>query len=64
MKEKIITLFKDLYWKIKINQSKEMFDMQLNIPRVKRDGSFALCALFYSLKVTIFGRRQQEVSCL
>ena len=34
-----ITPFKDLYWKIKVQQSRNMLGMQSTIPRVKKECS-------------------------
>ena len=33
-----MTPFKDLYWKIKVQQSRDMLGMQSKIPRVKKAG--------------------------
>lgn len=38
LREVIITPFKDLYWKIKVQQSRDMLSMKSNIPRVKKAG--------------------------
>ena len=38
LREVIITPFKDLYWKIKVQQSRDMLGMQSKIPRVKKAG--------------------------
>jgi hypothetical protein len=38
LKKTNITLFKELFWKIKIQQRKEMLSMHTKIPRVKKSG--------------------------
>jgi hypothetical protein len=40
LKEVKMTTFNNLYWKIKIQQVKEMLSIQTKIPRVKKAGHF------------------------
>jgi hypothetical protein len=60
LKKTKITQFKELVWKIKIKQRKEILSMHIEIPKSQEVGSFAPCFPPDSSEDNQDGRRKRE----
>jgi hypothetical protein len=64
LKKTNITQFKELFWKIKIQQRKEMLSMNNKIPRVKKSGHLLPILPLIPQKTTKMEEEKGEFHCI